>query len=153
MAFDSAVLRRVGGFDPATGAGTVARGGDDLVSFLRVIRAGHAIAYQPSAVVWHWHRRELDDLSRQVRDYGTGLGAYLASAVAHDPALLVEMARRLRPAVRHLLAAESSKNERKGPDYPHDLDRAERPGLLSGPFAYAVSRWRCRRLEVREVAS
>lgn len=142
MAFETDVLRRLGGFDPATGAGTAARGGDDLASFLRVIRAGHAIAYQPSAVVWHWHRRELDDLWGQVRNYGTGLGAYLMSAVVHDPALLVEMARRLRPAVRHLLAADSVKNQRKGPDYPHGLDRAERLGLLFGPLAYAVSRWR-----------
>ena len=147
MAFATDVLRRLGGFDPATGAGTTARGGDDLAGFVRVLRAGHAIAYQPASMVWHWHRRELGDLRGQVRQYGTGLGAYLTSAVVHDPALMVEVVRGLGPAVRHLLATDSPKNRRKGPSYPHELDRAERLGLLLGPFAYAVSRWRSRRLE------
>ena len=41
MAFDVEVLRRLGGFDPAMGAGTFARGGDDLAGFFRVVVSGH----------------------------------------------------------------------------------------------------------------
>ena len=44
MAFDAALLRRLGGFDPATGAGTFARGGDDLTAFFRIVVGGPATA-------------------------------------------------------------------------------------------------------------
>ncbi|HEV3171215.1 MAG TPA: glycosyltransferase family 2 protein, partial [Actinocrinis sp.] len=57
MAFTAAVLRAQGGFDPAVGAGSLARGGDDLLAFFRTAAAGHDIAYTPDAVVWHHHRR------------------------------------------------------------------------------------------------
>jgi GT2 family glycosyltransferase len=145
MAFDLQVLRDVGGFDAATGAGTPARGGDDLVGFLRVLRAGYSVAYQPAALVWHWHRREYAGLRRQARHYGIGLGAYLTSGVVHDPRLLGSMIRRVYPGIRHLLDPASAKNVGKGYDFPHELERAERLGVLQGPFAYLHSCWRYRR--------
>ena len=58
MAFATDVLRDLGGFDPALGTGTAASGGDDLAAFFEVLAAGHALVYEPSAVVFHAHRRE-----------------------------------------------------------------------------------------------
>src|SRR5258708_35162323 len=51
-------------------------GGEDLDSFLRIVRHGLAIAYEPAALVWHIHRREFADLRRQMVGYGSGLTAY-----------------------------------------------------------------------------
>jgi hypothetical protein len=39
--------------------------------------AGHTLAYEPAAVVWHHHRSDLDGLRRQMFAYGTGLSAFL----------------------------------------------------------------------------
>lgn len=144
MAFDAEFLRRHGGFDPATGAGTPAKGGDDLVAFFRVIAAGRTLVYQPSAILWHWHRRDYEGLRRQSHGYGVGLGAYLTSAVVNEPRLLSQMMRSVVPAARHFRSRASTKNAAKGSDFPRELERAELLGLLQGPFAYAVSRWNYR---------
>jgi glycosyltransferase involved in cell wall biosynthesis len=144
MAFRAGWLREHGGFDPATGAGTPARGGDDLTAFLRVITDGSTLVYEPAAIVRHWHRREYDGMRRQSFGYGVGLGAYLAASVREQPALLGAMARRCVPAVRYLLAAGSAKNEQRPPEFPREFIWRERAGILAGPFAYAVSRRRYR---------
>lgn len=140
MAFETALLRRLGGFDDALGAGTIARGGDDLQGMLAVLMAGRAIAYEPSAIVWHWHRREYAGLLTQTRNYGIGLGAYLTSALLRHPALLGTALRRSWPAVRHVVDRSSSKNVRKAGDFPRELERAERLGIVLGPWHYLRSR-------------
>jgi GT2 family glycosyltransferase len=144
MAFARDALRAVGGFDPALGAGTPARGGDDLAAFVQVLLAGHRLVYQPDAVVWHRHRRDLDGLRSMAEGYGIGLGAYLASTVARRPSTLLDALRKARGAPAHLLRADSPKNRDKGRDYPRELDRVERLGMVRGPAAYARSRWRSR---------
>jgi GT2 family glycosyltransferase len=140
MAYRVDALRTAGGFDPVLGAGTPARGGDDLAGFLRVIRRGHTLAYQPSAIIWHHHRREYDGLRRQARHYGVGLGAYLTDAIVREPRLGVLLGRRCIAAVRHLFGDASPKNSSKGAGFPKELERAERLGILLGPFAYVRSR-------------
>ena len=54
------------------------------------------------------------------------------------------MLRRTVPAVRHVLDPGSAKNEGQEPGFPRELVWRERAGMLAGPFAYAVSRWRYR---------
>src|SRR5258705_5928989 len=83
-------LERLGGFDPATGTGTRARGGDDLAAFFDVIAAGHTLAYRPSAIVRHAHRRDLDGLEAQIEGYGAGLGAVFAKVVLDRPGRALE---------------------------------------------------------------
>src|SRR5687768_8654476 len=77
MAFRRSTLATLGGFDPALDLGTVTNGGGDLDMFFRVIKAGGTLAYDPSAVVRHRHRRELDQLSRQIADWGTAMRSYI----------------------------------------------------------------------------
>ena len=146
MALRTDVLRELGGFETALGAGTPARGGDDLAAFLMTLRAGHAVAYQPAAIVWHHHRREFQGLKRQARHYGVGLGAYLTNALVRDPKLGLTMLRRAVPAVRHMLDPQSAKNSGKRPGFPRELERAERIGLLLGPISYLRSWYRYRGL-------
>jgi len=144
MAFRTEWLTSRGGFDAATGAGTPARGGDDLIAFLKVITDGRTLVYEPAAVVRHWHRRDYEGLRRQAFGYGVGLGAYLTASLCTRPALLGPMLRRTVPAARHVLDPGSAKNEDQEPGFPRELVWRERAGMLAGPFAYAVSRWRYR---------
>ena len=101
MAFRTRVLRDAGGFDPATGAGTLARGGDDLYGFVRVLALGHRLHYTPYAVVWHHHRETWRDLETQAYGYGAGLGAYLTAVLVNSPGLLPSFLARLPKGVAY----------------------------------------------------
>lgn len=84
MAFRRSLFDRIGGFDPALGAGTPTRGGDDLEIFFRVLKEGHALAYEPRAIVRHRHRRSMDELRRQIEDHGISFSSYVVrSALAY----------------------------------------------------------------------
>jgi hypothetical protein len=144
MAFRTGWLLTHGAFDPATGAGTPARGGDDLVAFLRTIVDGGTLVYEPAAVVRHWHRRDHEGMRRQAFGYGMGLGAYLTAAIWRKPVLLAAMLRRAGPAAVHLLGSDSAKNSDRGASFPRDLVWRELAGVLAGPLGYARSRWRYR---------
>lgn len=145
MAFRVDALRSEEPFDPVLGAGTLARGGDDLAAFLRVIRDGYALAYEPGAILWHHHRREYTGLQRQARNYGTGLGAYLTDAVIHDPRMGWLLIRHGVAAIAHMVSKSSAKNANKRDGFPRELERAERFGVLLGPLAYVRSRLHARR--------
>jgi GT2 family glycosyltransferase len=144
MAFDTQLLREVGGFDPALGAGTPARGGDDLAAFVQVLLAGYRLVYEPAAVIRHRHRRDYAGLRSMAQGYGVGLGAYLSSVVASRPSLLLDMARKGPRALSYVLGTDSLKNRNKGAEYPRALTRTERIGMVRGPLAYAASRRRFR---------
>ena len=45
--------------------------------FHRVIAAGMPLWYEPRALVWHQHRREIADLRRQLYDDGRSFAVYL----------------------------------------------------------------------------
>jgi GT2 family glycosyltransferase len=77
LAVRKAALEAIGGFDPALDVGTPARGAGDLDLFYRLLRAGLAIRYEPSAVVRHHHRRGMPELRRQLRDNACSFGVYL----------------------------------------------------------------------------
>ena len=140
MAFSREALRRIGGFDPALGAGTRARGGDDLAAFLDVLLCGYGLIYEPAAVVRHSHPRDYEALRRQVYGYGVGLTAYLTKTLIDRPRLTGQIARRLPRALAHGLSARSSRNSRRPADYPSELTRRERLGMIAGPIAYLRSR-------------
>ena len=144
MAFSREFLRELRGFDPATGVGTVTRGGDDLGAFFSVLAAGHSLVYQPRALIWHHHRREVASLSRQVYGYGVGLGAYLTSVVVKHPGLLGQALRRAPTALIYAFPG-SPRNPRADGSWPRRLVWKEWQGIAFGPIAYCVSRWRSRR--------
>lgn len=141
MAFSKEALDAIGGFDTAMGTGTSARGGDDLAAFFDVIIAGFRLIYEPAALVWHSHPSKYEQLKRQAYGYGMGLGAYLARTFARHPRHALTMLGRLPRGVDHILNPSSPKNVVKPEDYPKELDRLERMGMLAGPFGYIRSRW------------
>ncbi|MEV5437075.1 glycosyltransferase [Streptomyces sp. NPDC052682] len=139
MAFRITSLRALGGFDPATGTGTPAHGGDDLLAFFRVLAAGHALAYQPDAIVWHRHRRTPDALDSQAFGYGAGLGAYLTGALFHEPRMIPGLVRRLPRGIGY--AARRARDQASaGTEGSRRLALLELCGLLYGPYGYLRSR-------------
>ncbi|CAM5436985.1 hypothetical protein GCM10010261_28610 [Streptomyces pilosus] len=150
MAFRTEVLRAVGGFDPATGAGTPARGGDDLYGFVRVLTHGHRLHYTPYALVWHHHRETWADLETQAYGYGAGLTAYLTAILAGRPALLPAFLARLPRGLAHARAltavrdtdgggAPGAHGTRTHP-WPRRLSRLQRRGMVHGPLGYLRAR-------------
>ncbi|MFJ2930071.1 glycosyltransferase [Streptomyces massasporeus] len=157
MAFRTAVLRSVGGFDPATGAGTAARGGDDLYGFVRVLAQGHRLHYTPYALVWHHHRETWRDLETQAYGYGAGLTAYLTAVLVNRPALLPAFLARLPRGLAHArtltavratdpadgTGAPGDHDERTHP-WPRRLSRLQRRGMVYGPVGYLRARYALR---------
>jgi GT2 family glycosyltransferase len=141
MAFDAPSLRALGGFDEHLGAGTRVHGGEDLDAFLRVILNGWRLVYEPRALVWHYHRRELDALRRQLHGSGAGLAAVLVKRLL-DPSSRRDVLARAWPGLRYLLAPSSPKNRGKTPGFPRSLTVAELAGVAAGPFMYSYSVWR-----------
>jgi len=85
MAFRWELLEAVGRFDPCLGAGTPCRGGEDLEMFFRMLKAGHALVYQPAAVVRHRHRRPMYALFGQIRDHGISFSSYVVRSAGAYP--------------------------------------------------------------------
>jgi hypothetical protein len=144
MAFDTAVLRRLGGFDPAIGVGTSARGGDDRAAFFRVV-LGHRVVYQPAAVVWHRQHSEMTALRDEAFGHGVGLGAFLTSVMVREPRMWPLLLRRLPTGVAYAFSSSSAHNRGRYDGWPSGLARLEMRGLAYGPAAYAMSRWRSHR--------
>lgn len=135
MAFRRSSLARVGDFDPAMGTGTPAMGGDDLAAFFRVITGGEALVYEPAAIVRHAHYREYAALQRQIYGYGVGLTAFLTKAMLDQPRLLLALGAKTPRGLVYALSPRSGKNKKKGTDYPVELTRLERKGMVYGPIA------------------
>jgi glycosyltransferase involved in cell wall biosynthesis len=140
MAFRRAFFDLEGLFDPALDVGTPSNGGGDLEMFFRVLHAGHALVYEPAAMVRHRHRRDYAELREQIANNGIGFYAYLVrTAQAHpeERAAIVRLgawwlwwwnARRL---LRALVRPRA---------FPIDLILAELKGSFIGLRRYAVAR-------------
>ncbi|MEU6706319.1 glycosyltransferase [Streptomyces wuyuanensis] len=155
MAFRARALRAAGGFDPATGTGTAARGGDDLYAFVRILADGHRLRYTPDALVWHHHRETERDLRNQAFGYGAGLTAYLTALVARRPGLLPALLARLPRGLAHARTMTAHREGARGVPgehgtashpWPRSLSRLERRGMLAGPLGYVRARRRVRGL-------
>ena len=133
-------LIALGGFDEGLGVGSRCGGGEDIDLFTRVLLAGHQLAYEPTALVWHRHRSDLASLTEQVANYGTGLGAWLGK-LALRPRTLAMMLRRAAPGILHLSRVTRLPTPVVGlPPEHDDLWRIERRAVLLGPFALLRAR-------------
>jgi GT2 family glycosyltransferase len=149
MAFRADAIRRLGGFDVALGAGTAAMGGEDTHAFTRLLRAGGTIVFQPSALVRHHHRRDIDGLRTQFIGYGTGLTAMYTSLLLKQPWVIFALLRLAPRALREVLGSGGMRTATLQPDFPRELLQTNRFGLMRGPLAYVRSRWLERARKVR----
>ena len=145
MAFRATALRAVGGFDSALGAGTAAKGGEDLDIYFRIIDAGYQLVYQPSAFVHHRHRADYAALRQQFYTSGVGFTAYLTKLVVAHPLDGVRLVLRIPSAFAFARRAQALGGSSPAVQYPSELMKVEWKGRLHGPLAYARSRWNYRR--------
>lgn len=96
MAFRRDVLVDLGGFDEALDTGAPLPGGGDHDIFYRVIRSNRAMVYEPTYLVFHEHRRDMQALKRQFYSWGTGVMAFLTKSIESDP----EARRNLKAVIR-----------------------------------------------------
>lgn len=82
MAFRRSVFQEVGVFDSRLGAGASGCS-EDSEFWYRILAAGGTCLYEPAIVVYHCHRRELQQLRSQMYQYMRG----------HVTALLIQFAR------------------------------------------------------------
>ncbi|HVE45836.1 MAG TPA: glycosyltransferase [Acidimicrobiales bacterium] len=128
----------IGLLHEALGAGIPAAVGEDTYLFYKVLKAGHTIAYEPDAWVWHRHRSDMAGLQRQLYGYSKGHVAYHLTTLIDD--------RDLRSL--HYLAWKLPKSHfqrlrqsAKGPSpYPIKLNLLEIAGNILGPLAFHQSR-------------
>jgi GT2 family glycosyltransferase len=140
MVFRPGVIEAIGGFDPALGAGTPAMGSEDTLAFMQVLRSGGTVAYRPTVLVRHYHRRDLPGLYGQMIGYGTGLTAAYTSLVLSDPRVLGSLLRLVPTALRDVLASSGIREHGLREDFPRELLSANRTGMIRGPWLYLRGR-------------
>jgi GT2 family glycosyltransferase len=139
-AIRKSVLSDTGLFDEALGAGTHSFGGEDQEFFYRIVARGHRAVYDPSAIVWHTHRREWSDLRRTLYGYAVGLFAWWTRALIleREWSLILTGPRWfLRQYVREFLRAVLHLTG----SLPLDIAGAQLAGAVVGPWAY----WKARK--------
>ena len=136
MAFRKSVFQDIGRFDERLDVGAAGCSGDSEF-WHQVLSAGGVCRYEPSAVAFHYHRREWEGLRKQIRAYMRG----------HAAALLVQYERthhagNLRQLLFNLPAMYCKRialrlfNGKKDPDR---FTRDEIVGVASGVAFYLRS--------------
>ncbi|NUN66288.1 glycosyltransferase [Pseudanabaena biceps] len=83
MALRRKAVKMVGGFDERLGAGASGCS-EDSEFWYRVLAAGYSCRYEPTAVIYHYHRREMSELKHQMYAYMRGhVAALLIQAFQH----------------------------------------------------------------------
>lgn len=133
MAFRREAFARIGWFDERLDVGAAGCSGDSEYWY-RVLAGGWLCRYEPAAVVFHYHRRELDALQRQITAYMRG----------HAAALLIQFERcgdwgnlrRLLLTLPTWYARRVLRRLLRGRDPSNCLLGAEIRGCLSGIAFY-----------------
>jgi hypothetical protein len=147
MAFRQELFRRLGPFDVALDAGTPAGGAGDLEMFHRLIANGYVLVYEPTAIVWHRHRRSPGQLRRQLYDNGRGFGSYVLTCIRRGTVTVRSGVKFVVPEwwgrwlVGRLLRPRS---------LPRTFVLCELCGALRSPLAHRAAQVRSRRIAVTE---
>jgi cellulose synthase/poly-beta-1,6-N-acetylglucosamine synthase-like glycosyltransferase len=149
MAFRREALARIGGFDVALGGGTPAIAGGDTLALTLVLLTGYRIAYEPAALMRHYHRRDLESLGRQLHGYSVGLAAYYAALLRHRPSVLPGLVRLLPCAAGYLKGPKMTHSTAQHHPLMAGLKWRQFWWMLTGPVAY----FRSIRLQARVAAA
>lgn len=85
FAFRRKLFADIGGFDTRLGAGTRFHSGEDTDLLTRASKSGFEGRYEPSIVVFHHHRRRLQqDVSKLYRGYAFGRGALFVKMLSES---------------------------------------------------------------------
>lgn len=144
FAFDLATIKAVGGFDESLGAGTPSGGGEDLDAFIKVLRSGKELVQEPAAIIWHVHRATVDELSKQLFNYGVGLSAFIFKYLI-NPATTFAVLKRLVPGVLKLGSIAGSATSTA--TLPKAVLAQEFKGMAYGPVAYVKGQLNRKRIK------
>ena len=133
-------LRLVGPFDEALDAGTATRSGGDTEMFHRILGRGYRIAYEPTAVVRHRHRREADALEEAFFGYGVGVYAAFTASLLREREFS-SVRHGLVWLLKHQLRDLWSAATEKPGALPPRLGFVRFCGSLLGPMIYVTARW------------
>lgn len=140
FALDRRMAIQLGGFDEGLGVGSRTAGGEDIDMFVRVLLSGRALAYEPSAVVWHRHRLGIVELEGQIHDYGSGLGAWLTKLLTQPRTAPMVLSRALA-GIRHLRRiTQVAVDETIPPATRRRLGRIERRAVGLGVLRLCLAR-------------
>jgi glycosyltransferase involved in cell wall biosynthesis len=143
MAFRRQIFEAVGNFDVALDVGTATRGAGDVEMFHRILAKGYATLYDPSALVWHLHRRSEQALSRQLQDNGRSFGAYLLTCDRNRTVTRPEL---LKFVAKEWFGWWLLRRLRAPGKLPRKYVVSEILGALQSPFAYREAQLQARKL-------
>ena len=136
MAFRRTAFERAGFFDERLDVGAAGCSGDSEI-WHRILCAGGTCRYEPSAVAFHYHRREWAGLKKQIRAYMRGHSAALL--VQYEQSGRAGNLRRLFVSFPSFYARRLARQMIRGRDASNLLMRDEIAGLLSGVWFYLRS--------------
>lgn len=135
MAYRRSVFAEIGYFDPALDVGTPTNGAGDLEMFIRVLKAGYILVYEPKALIWHRHRREYAQLKRQISFNGSLYALWFSIAIAYPEELIsclkIAVWWMFYWNIRRTIIASLHQTQ-----FPKDLILAEFKGAFAGLTAY-----------------
>jgi glycosyltransferase involved in cell wall biosynthesis len=134
----------IGMLDEALGAGMPTGCSEDTYLFYKILKANHTIAYEPTAWVWHRHRRDERALRHQIYSYSKGHVAYHLTTLLRDGDRRALV--RLAYGLPKTYLRRAWQRVRRRSDYPMSLILVELAGTLAGPFALWQARRRVGRL-------
>ncbi len=79
MAYRRVALESIGGFNPLFGPGGALWSAEELEVTYRLLRAGWAVAYEPSVQLWHRARTTFEGWKRTHRRDALGIGGFAGS--------------------------------------------------------------------------
>lgn len=142
MAFRKEVFNRVGNFDVALDVGTPSSGGGDIEIFHRLVTNGEMLVYEPSVLVWHYHRESYTGLKKQIFNNGRSFGCYLITCFRKSNVRKKHIIKFLiitwfyRWNFRNLVKSR----------LPKAFTLLELYGMLTSPIAYAKSKAHARKV-------
>ena len=134
---------KIGILEETLGAGMPSGCSEDTYLFYKVLKAGHTIVYEPTAYVYHKHRREMSALRRQLYSYSKGHVAYHLITFFRDKDVRALIRLAVELPLSHVWRMKERLLQRTA--YPLGLLLLEIAGSIAGPWALWQSRRRVKR--------
>ncbi len=135
-ALRKSIFEKTGFFDESLGPGTSSKGAGDSEMFYRIIRHNFTLIYEPQAIVWHYHRRDIPTLRRQIKSWGQGTYAFWTKAFLHDPPMRTKIIRAYPMWFFRRILWQIYRRKGK----MRQLPVAEMLGALQGTVTYFIAR-------------
>jgi glycosyltransferase involved in cell wall biosynthesis len=104
MAFRTETIRGFNGFDERLGAGLATFGGEEILLFAEILLSGGVIAYEPSVLAFHRHRKTATELDRQLYGRGVSIPVFISCLIQRHlwlaPSIFLAKFRSMAPTAR-----------------------------------------------------